>query len=489
MKQLSNLDASMLLTEDDRNHGHICSLAILDPTTAPGGRFDADTLRAVIAQRMHLLPMFRWRLAEVPLNLDRPYWVDDADVDLAFHIRETAVPPPGDDHRLADAVARLHAYPLDRRRPLWEIHVIEGLANRRVAILTKLHHAAIDGVSGMELMSAILDTSAEGRDVERAGPQRLGRSPGQLELLGRGLGGLAARPWRMLRAAPRVAPHLDQLMTFRTIPGTRQLSAAAARAMTHDGGILERPRLDAPHTRFNERISAHRRYAFTTMPLDRIKALKNACGVTVNDVVLAIAAGALRRRLSVAGELPASPLLAMVPVSVRTAADRGEFGMRVSTMVVALPTNEADAATRMDRLHTATRSAKERHRAMPATAMQDSFELLPMTLLTRASRVIAGFGISSPLRAPANVAISNVPGARVPLYCAGARLEGVFPVSMIIDSVALNITVISYEDDLDIGIVGDRELVPDVWELCADMHAELDELEACLPAGAGAELR
>jgi diacylglycerol O-acyltransferase / wax synthase len=480
MKQLSSLDASLIAGEDGRIHGHICSVVILDPSGAPGGVFNAERVAEVVRQRLHLLPMFRWRLVELPLGLDYPYWLEEGDIDLEFHIREAALPAPGDDHQLADLVARLHSRPLDRGHPLWELYVIEGLSDGRVAVLTKMHHAAIDGVSGAEVMSTVLDPDRDGRQVVRPQGQPGERSPGQFELVGRGLLGLSTRPVRALRALPRVIPNMDQIAALRTIPGARHLSAAGARLGTigQDGGVLERPRLDAPHTRFNERVTPHRRFAFTTLPLDDIKAIKRHFAVTVNDVVLALATGALRRRMIAQSELPREPLLAMVPVSVRAPGERAAYGVRVSSMIVPIPTDEPNPEVRVNRVHEAMRSAKERHRAMPATLLQDTFELLPTTLLARAARATAGLGVPNPLRPPMNLMISNVPGARIPLYCAGALVEHVYPASMVADGMALNITVISHCDNLDIGIVGDRDLVPDTWELADDLEEEFQSLMA-----------
>jgi diacylglycerol O-acyltransferase len=478
VKQLSSLDAALLDFDDGRNTGNIGALALIDPATAPDGAFTAERVRQIIQQRLHLLPVFRWRLAEVPLGLDHPYWVESEDVDLEFHVRELALPAPGTDRELASLVAQLHAYPLDRNRPLWELYVITGLASGEVAAMTKMHHASIDGVSGAEVMSAVLDSSPRGRQVARPSPGPAERVPAQLELLGRGLVGLSKRPGRALWALPRVVPHMDQIPALRTIPGARYAALAGARIGTlrGDGGVLERPRLDAPHTRYNERISSHRRVAITRLDLAQVKALKNHFGVTVNDIVLALGAGALRRRLLAHGELPNEPLLAAVPVSVRAAGDEAAHGVRVSTMIVALPTNEPDAATRIRSINAVMRSAKDRHRAMPATVLQDTFELLPTTLLARAARVAASLGLPNPLKPPANVTISNVPGARTPLYCIGGRVTALYPISMVNDGMALNLTVMSYCDELCVGVVGDRELVPDTWELVEDIRAEFADL-------------
>jgi WS/DGAT/MGAT family acyltransferase len=249
-----------------------------------------------------------------------------------------------------------------------------------------------------------------------------------------------------------------------------------------DGGVLERPRTHAPRTAFNGRISAQRRFAFGSLPQDEVKRIKGAFETTVNDVVVALAASALRSWLLRRDELPADPLLAMVPVSVRSAAEAGADGNRVSTMIVPIPTDEPDVGRRLERAHEALRSAKERHRALPATLLQDANEFIPPALFGRASRVIASMAARDPLEPPCNVVISNVPGPQSPLYCAGARVEAIHPVSAIIDGVGLNITVIGYCGSLHFGIVADREQVPDPEELIEGLRTSLAELSDLLPA-------
>jgi WS/DGAT/MGAT family acyltransferase len=484
MRHLTSLDAQFLALEDGRNHGHVSALGIYDPSTAPGGRLTLEALRELLAQRIHLLEPFRWRLAPVPFGLDHPYWVEDPSFDLEFHLRELALPAPGDDRQLAEQVARLHSRPLDRAHPLWEVYLIQGLQGDRVAVMTKMHHAAIDGVSGGEVLGVLLDPSPEGREVPPAPAAPPPRPvPGDLELLGRTVLGMPLLPLRAAWGLPRTLPHLDQVPTVRALPGVRRLAAVSARVLSPraDGGVLERPALRAPRTRFNGRISAHRRFAFTSLPLTDIKAIKDQLDITVNDVVMGLCAGALRRRLEAVGELPATPLLTMVPVSVRTPEQTGTFGNRVSTMIVPLPTDEPDARRRLERVHEVMRSAKERHRATPATLMQDANRFVPPALLARASRVVGSLATRDPLAPPVNVVISNVPGSPAPLFLAGARLEAQYPVSVIIDGVGLNFTVLSYRGQLDLGVVGDRELAPDVWELIDDVYSELGDLRRLLP--------
>jgi WS/DGAT/MGAT family acyltransferase len=241
----------------------------------------------------------------------------------------------------------------------------------------------------------------------------------------------------------------------------------------------------APQTRFNTRISPHRRFSFGSVSLDRVKAIKNELGITVNDVVIALCATALRNWMLERDELPSEPLVAMVPVSVRTEEQKGTFGNRVSMMVAPIPTDVADTRERLMRAHEVLKVAKERHKAVPATILQDATQFIPPAVHARASRVVLGL---QGMRPPLNVIISNVPGPREPLYCAGAQLQANFPVSVITDGVGLNITVMSYRDHLDFGIVTDRDQVDDAWPMLESIRTALDEIdkEICKPTS-GAE--
>lgn len=482
MRQLTSLDAQFLNMETARTVGHVSGLAVMDPSSAPGGTLTSESLRQLISERLHLVPPFRWRLAPVPFGLDNPYWIEDPDFDLDFHIRETAVPPPGGDDQLAELVARICARPLDRAHPLWELYVIHGLGDGRVGLLTKVHHAAVDGMSGAEIMSILYDLEPEGREIPSAATDSVGSHiPGQLELLGRALIGLP-RPLKSLAMVPQTLPRLDKVPIVGALPGALAISRAATRISrlgrgTIDGGVLERTNVRAPRTRFNGKISPHRRFAFGSLSLDRIKAIKSAAGVTVNDVVVAICAGGMRAWLDERGELPAEPLVSMVPVSVRSREQMGTFGNRVSTMFVPIPTDEADPKRRLQRAHEIMSSAKQQHRALPADLLADASQFIPPALAARAARVTSEVLSSRRLAPPLNLVISNIPGPRDPLYCAGARLEHNFPVSVITDGVGLNITCLSYLDQVDFGIVCDREMVDEAWSIMAALEQELAVLD------------
>ena len=482
MRQLTSLDAQFLAVETPRTYGHVGGLAVYDPSTAPSGRLELPDVCKLVAQRLHLLPPFRWRLVEVPFGLDHPYWVEDPDFDIDFHIREAAIPPPGDDRRLADVVSRIFARPLDRSHPLWELYLIQGLKDGRVGMLTKVHHSVVDGVSGAEILSVLLDLEPEGREIPPPEPGHDGeRVPSDLEMLGRGLAGLPRQPLRALRSAPSTLANLVDVPGVARVPGMRTFGRAASRlrgvvgATPTDPRVLEMQTASVPRTRFNGRISAHRRYAFGSISLDTVKALKNELGITVNDVVVTLCATAVREWLMERGELPDEPLVSMIPVSVRAQHEYGAFGNRVSMMIVPIPTNVDDPRERLMQAHEYLRGAKERHRAIPANLLTDATAFIPPAVAAMAARTT--LDIMGRVRPPLNLVISNVPGPRERLYCAGAQLQAHFPVSVIADGVGLNITAMSYRDHIDFGIVADRQMIDDAWPLMELLKVACNELE------------
>jgi diacylglycerol O-acyltransferase len=478
VRQLTSLDAQFLALETSRQTGHVAGVAVYDTSTAPGGTLTVADLQQLISSRLHLLPPLRWRLEPVPLGLDYPYWVDDADFDLDFHVRELALPSPGTDQQLADQVARIVSRPLDRARPLWELYVISGLSSGYVAVLTKIHHALIDGISGAELTGLLLDVVP---DAPTPAPQTVlpERRPGQWEMAARGMLGLSRYPLRALRAVPSAVPNLEESQ-LAALPGVARLGRLAGRAeglLRGDGNRVIRPTMHAPKTSFSGRLSAHRRFAFGRLELARVKAVKNASGYTVNDVVVAICAGAVRRWLIENDELPTEPLIAQIPVSVRTSQQGGTYGNRILLLAVPLFTDEPDPVARLRRTHEALRVMKDRHRALPARLLADVNHFIPPAVFSRAARLTFSLATSAAGRPNWNLVVSNVPGPQVPLYCAGARLMANYPVSVITDGMGLNITAMSYLGHLDIGIVADRQQMADLWCLVGWMQDSLTELE------------
>ena len=477
MQQLTGLDTSFLNMETPTTYGHVSGLAIFDPSTASVPPTYED-VKQLILDRIHLLPPYRRRLAEVPLGLDHPYWIEDPDFDIDFHVRHMGLPPPGDSRQLAEQVSRIVARPLDRSRPLWELYIIEGLEGGRVAQLTKIHHCAIDGVSGAELLTTLLDVTPEPRKVDP--PRRAWRPdpiPTDLEMLARGLWSVMGTPRKAIRVGRQSVRHLPELsrsLGFGELPGSQLINRVLGRK---PDPMLSEASTPAPRTPFNDAITPHRRFSYGSLDLAEVKEVKNVFGVTVNDVVLAICAGALRRYLQEQRELPAAPLVAMVPVSVRTEEQEGTFGNQVSAMSASLHTDVADPRKRLERIHESMRIAKEQHKALPANLMQDFAQFAPPAVAARAARVIARATVANFVDVPFNVVISNVPGPQFPVYGLGSKLIANYPVSAINDGVGLNITVQSYDGSLDFGIVTCRELMSDVWDLIDYLGDALRELK------------
>ncbi|GAC1442607.1 MAG: wax ester/triacylglycerol synthase family O-acyltransferase [Mycobacteriales bacterium] len=476
MQQLTGLDASFLALEASSGvYGHVGSVCLLDPSTCPEP-LTLESLTRRVQGRLHLIPPFRRRLVTVPFGVDQPYWIEDPDFDIEYHVRELALPEPGDDRQLAEQAARLHARPLDRGRPLWELYLVHGLQGGRKAIYSKVHHAAIDGVSGSDILAAVLDLSPEGTDRGEAPPWECDPVPSQLGLLARSALSLTRQPVRAARLGYGLA---------RSLPGlagsmVRPRLPVVDRLLGRDAGVvLPSMPLRAPATPFNRSIGPHRRWGFTTVALVDVKKVKNAHGITVNDVVMALCAGALRRYLSLHDALPDGPLVAAVPVSVRTEAEKGKGGNRVSMMIAALPTHLEDPAGRLQACHEAMRAAKDQHGALPADLLADVTQFAMPALAGQAARVAARLRLLERVN-PFNLIISNVPGPDLPLYYAGARLLAYYPLSAISDGQGLNITVCSLDGGMHFGLIADRDLVPDL-DLLTRFVA--DELDVLLPVG------
>jgi WS/DGAT/MGAT family acyltransferase len=480
MRQLTSLDAQFLALETPRQYGHVAGLAILDPSTTPSGKLGREDIQRLMHERLPLLPPLRWRLAEVPFGLDYGYWVEDSDFDLDFHIRDLALTAPGSDAQLAEQTARIYSRPLDRARPLWELYLISGLESGNVAMLTKIHHAVVDGISGAEILGLLLDVSPEGRELPPPDEDHNGdKRPSDIEMLARGLLGVPRYPLRALRSLPAAIPNLDDT-PFGTLPGATtvgRLARRAQRLVNPDAPRVVRTALKPPKTSFNRRVSPHRRFAFGQLSLDEVKEVKNQYDCTVNDVVVAICASAVRRWLIEHNELPDEPLVAQIPVSVRGSDQVGTFGNRIMLMSAPLFTNEPDPVERLRRTHEALMDMKERHRALPAALLQDVNHFIPPAVFSRAARLTFSLATSRPGRPTWNLVISNVPGPQFPLYCAGARLEAHYPVSVITDGMGLNITVMSYCGHLDFGLVSDRDQIPDLRSLLDWLRDGLDELK------------
>lgn len=468
MERLTGLDAGFLSMETPTAPMHVAGLAIFDPSTVQG-RFDVGHLREIYGGRLHLAPPFRRRLREVPFGLHHPLWIEDPEFDIDWHLRHVAVPAPGGPRELAELAARLNAIPLDRSRPLWEMWLIEGVAGGHVAVLSKVHHAAIDGASGNEITVATLDLAPEGGEV--APPEEEWRPdtvPSDLEMLAHATRSLLLSPLHMMQAARRT---VDAALGRRSLRTTHSPPSPFA----------------APKTSINGPLTRQRVFATTSLSLPAVKAVKAHHDVKVNDVVLALCAGALRRWFDERGETLDAPLVAMVPVSVRTEGEKGAMGNRVSSMLVSLATEVGDPTVRLHVIGDATREAKERH-AIGADALTDWAEFAAPALLGRAARLYSRMHLADIHRPVFNVTISNVPGPPFPLYSAGARLVANYPMGPIFDGAGLNMTVMSYREQLDFGLQGDPALLGDPWVLAGHLEDALAELAATVPGLEGEEL-
>lgn len=478
-RQLSSLDVQFLF-DSDRNYGHVGGVAILDPKTA-GGDFTIERIRALVLERIHLVPPLTQRLQRVPLDLDWPYWVPDAQFDIGYHCRELALPKPGSMEQLSEQVARIYSRRLDPDRPLWELYLIHGLRKGRVALVSKIHHAAVDGLSGAEIMTILFDLTAEPRAVDPPAPGSLdGTVPSGIELVGRAVHNLPKAPLRAADRLGRLLPHVDVVPSVFGLPGAEQISRGISKLRRAVGiedpaQIVHRPRIRPPRGAYDGMLSPHRIFGFGSIALEDVKTIKNHFGVKVNDVVVAITAAALREHMLAHDMLPDRPLVAMVPVSVRAPEEFGTFGNQISLMLVAIPTDVEDPVQRLRAAAAELSDAKERHHALPAKALRDITQFIPPAVHQRASRAVlslARVGITPPY----NIVISNVPGPPVDLYSAGAHLEALYPLSIVLDGAGLNVTVMSYKDSVDIGITADREQTPDVQEIVAGIARATAEL-------------
>ncbi len=472
MQQLSGLDSSFLYLETGTTPMHIGSLAIYDQSTAPGGHVTFKEILQFFALRLHKARMFRQRLVRVPLSLDHPYWIEDPDFDLEFHVRHIALPKPGDWRQLCIQAARLHARPLDLNRPLWEAYVIEGLDNvagvpaGSFALVTKVHHAAIDGVSGAEMAAAIHDLAPDAAVVPPTAGWAPDRLPAGIELLSRSALRSAGMPLKFGRLLLRSAPALAKVVAG---VATRQL----------------RIPVQVPRTRFNGTVSAHRVFDGRAFKLDEFKAIKNAQpGTTVNDVVVSICGGALRNYLRAKGELPPQSLVAMAPMSVRPEAARSNAGNLVSAMALPVRSDIGDPVERLIAVSMESVQAKKLAYTMGPNLTADLAEFLPSTLANFLARSYAAARTADHVPPLFNTVITNVPGINAPLYSMGSRMVASYGLGPIVHGLGLFQPVLSYNNTITISAIADRDMMPDPAFYCACLQASFDELREATAARA-----
>ncbi len=460
MERLSGMDATFLYLETPTGHMHVAMVGIFDAGTMPGG-YSFQRIKDTIRERLPLVPPFRRRLVRVPFDLHHPVWIEDPHFNLDYHVRRIGCPAPGGRRELAEVAGQIVSIPLDRNRPLWEMWIVEGLKQNRIGFVCKVHHAAIDGASGAEIMTELFDLAPEGRDLA-LDPIEPEHVPNDLELVS-------------YAAASKVRLASDAFgLLGRTARSIARLVGNIRNPAVGHGAVP----LTAPRTPFNQAIGPHRTVAFARVPLDTVKQVKTALDVKVNDVVLAICTGTLRRYLERHDALPDIPLVSVVPVSVRTEEEANTGGNKVSAMFTALPVNVDDVGERLRAITASTEGAKEDHNAIGAHMLTEWAEWAAPRTFGLAARLYSSMGLASQHRPIHNLVISNVPGPPFPLYFAGAEMVATYPMGPIMDGAGLNITVLSYRDHVDIGFLADEELVADVWDLAAEVGPAFDELVA-----------
>jgi len=465
MDRLSGLDASFLYLETPAQLMHVCGVIVLDPSTMPDGYSFAEVQRG-IDERIRDVPDFTRKLRRVPLGLDHPAWVRDSQFDIERHVHRLALPSPGGYKELTQLTAHLAALPLDRSRPLWEMWVIEGYRGQDededrdlVAVFSKMHHATVDGVSGANLISHLCSLEPDAPPLGKDQKGSFGHQPTHAELLGRAL---VRTPLRPINAVKLLGPSLD--LVAKTLSRARSGTAMAAP-------------LTAPRTSFNGTITGHRAIALAEMSLDDIKEVKTATGTTVNDVVLSVAGGALRSYLEERGELPESSLLATVPVSVREQSQREDGANKVSALFARLGTDTDDPLERLEDMAHNNRNAKDHHNAISADSLQDWAEFAAPRTFGLAVRTYASLRLAERHPVVHNLVISNVPGPPVPLYFMGAEIVGLYPLGPVFHGAGLNVTVMSNNGRIGVGIIACRESMPDVDDLAQRFPTALAELK------------
>jgi WS/DGAT/MGAT family acyltransferase len=447
MERLAGIDAAFLYLETNTSHMHVVGTAILEP--GPGDRpFDFQRLLDKIQARLHLVPSFRRRLRHVPLRLGHPVWVDDPDFRVSDHVHRIALPAPGSERQLSEFVAHVAGVPLDRERPLWEMWVVDGLEDGGTALVSKFHHAAIDGVTGADLMRHIFDVDCAGCEPTpaTAEPWTPEPVPSDLALVAAALRDVSVQPLRIARSVRRTAASLARMSW--TLWDIRSRSAGPALPFA------------APRTCLNHAVSADRTVAFGRVRLADVKRIKNAYGVTVNDVVLTLCSLALREYLAGRDDLPAEPLTAVVPVSLHGDASCGAANNAISAMFVSLPVYLKNPRAHLEFIRTEAAAAKALHRSSSHSLVSEWAEYTSPTWLATLVNLYSSYNLAEAHSPLYNLVISNVPGPPVPLYCAGSRVRACYPLGPIFEGAAVNITVMSYCDSIGVGVIACPKKTP-----------------------------
>lgn len=466
MRRLSGLDAAMVYAETPAMPMHGGTLTILDPSTA-AEPFDAERFRATVAGRLHRLAPFRQRLASPPLGAGRPFWVEDPDVDLRAHVRGVAVPRPGTPRQLGELVGYLLALPLPRDRPLWQMWVIEGLEGGHVGLFGKVHHALLGGTRATALFELVYDlepVALPGVATLVGGAAE--REPSGFTVAAHAALELAGTPLRLARLG------VEGILTGTRVARFLASSERADAVLPYAG----------PRTSFNGALAPARSCAFGSLSLRDVKAVKDVLGVTVNDVVLAVCGGALRRCLEERGELPDRSLTAAAPVSVAGPDDSGVsvLGNMLSVFGATLATDVEDPVERVRRVHASTVAAKSLHRALGEDLLLDLAGAAPPGLVHVGVRAYSSSGVTTRFRPPFNVIVSNLPGPATTLYSGGARVLAFHILGPTVEGVSVNISVVSYRNSLDVGVVSSPHLLANPWEVTEAMPPVLAQLRTAL---------
>ncbi|MEM6967692.1 MAG: wax ester/triacylglycerol synthase family O-acyltransferase, partial [Bacteroidota bacterium] len=446
LQSISGMDATFLYVESPTSPMHVGSVAVIE------GDLKFETFRKIIQSRIHMIPKLRKRLVYVPLSVDYPYWVDDPNFDIDLHLDHIALPKPGGWNELRNTASSVFSEHLDQNRPLWSFTFVEGLDNvpqvpkGSVAIVSKIHHVAIDGMAGAGMMSLIFDFTPEKQKIPNPRPFKPKPLPNELSMIMKSAVSFAENPLKF--------PKL--------ITKTLQASIKAGVVTRVQRSELPTAPFTAPPTPLNGIISSRRKWNTAILDLQRVKNLKKMAGTTLNDVVLAFCAGALRRYLVEKKKLPLKPLVAMVPISTRTDAEKNDLGNQVSSMLVQLATNIEDPIERLETIHENTIKGKTYQDALGAKTLANMAEAVPFGVANQAARLYSRYQISSFHKPVFNVTITNVPGPNFPLYLNGHKLLSIMGMAPIIDGMGLIITILSYDGLLTISPTSDANSMPDI---------------------------
>ena len=453
LDRLSSTDVSFLTNESSSSHMHVGAIMIFEgPAPSYGDLVDH------IRSRHHLVPRFRQKLAYPPAQTGRPFWIDDPNLNLEYHVRHSALPAPGSEEQLRRMAARVFSQQLDRSKPLWELWLVQGLTRNRFALLTKTHHAVVDGVSGVDIATVLFDLNPVPEPAPSEDSWTPQPEPSSATLLAKGVEDVARAPVRAVRRLERAIQHPDSAV--------RQVRDAVE-AVSEVGWNFANP---APKVPLNVEIGSHRRFAWVRSDLEHFKEVKNTFGGTVNDVVLAVVAGALREWLRGRGiRTEGLELRAQVPVSIRSEDERGHLGNKLAVMRAPLPVYIADPVRRLESVSQAMKGLKQSKQALGAEVISRFNDFAPPTLLAQAARI----NFSTRLF---NLTVTNVPGPQVPLYVLGRELEDIFPIGFLPPNQALFVAIMSYNGGVNFGLLADYDAMDDVDVIAQGIEAAIAEL-------------